>query len=302
MNINDVLKTLEQLKTSNVPLTRENLEALSLWGDEKIKAVASLFDLDNSKGISETEFEIFNRIAMLDGDNGNISEKDLEVIAKLGANETEITKEDLILFSKLFNQPLPDQATITAQANITAANNTTATNNTNANTIELNTNGGDFSMTISNLARKGYFVLDAKGSKPQVGANDPETIVEGLKSGKFHLVRLVNGNITDEVVDWRKDPDFIKKGSNTAKTDNTTKTATTNKTMATANTDNTVDNKQNEASYTVESGDTLWKIITKQYGNCNWDMVNNFIKANPSIKDPNLIYPGQVFKFPNSLE
>lgn len=43
-------------------------------------------------------------------------------------------------------------------------------------------------------------------------------------------------------------------------------------------------------TYTVKSGDTLSK-IAREYGTT----VNNIVALNPSITNPNLIYPGEVF-------
>lgn len=46
-------------------------------------------------------------------------------------------------------------------------------------------------------------------------------------------------------------------------------------------------------THTVQSGDSLWKIAVKyQVG------VSELIVANPQIKNPNLIYPGQVVNIP----
>lgn len=49
------------------------------------------------------------------------------------------------------------------------------------------------------------------------------------------------------------------------------------------------------ASYTVVLGDSMWKIAVK-----NETGVSELIKANPQIKNPNLIYPGQVLTIPNT--
>ncbi len=47
-------------------------------------------------------------------------------------------------------------------------------------------------------------------------------------------------------------------------------------------------------SYTVRSGDSLWKIAVKyKIG------VKEIIKANPQFKNPNLIYPNQKVNVPN---
>ncbi|WP_191566496.1 SafA/ExsA family spore coat assembly protein [Metabacillus idriensis] len=48
------------------------------------------------------------------------------------------------------------------------------------------------------------------------------------------------------------------------------------------------------STYTVKSGDTMWKIASKyQVG------VSELIKANPSVKNANMIYPGQALNIPS---
>ncbi|MFY0760993.1 MULTISPECIES: SafA/ExsA family spore coat assembly protein [Metabacillus] len=48
------------------------------------------------------------------------------------------------------------------------------------------------------------------------------------------------------------------------------------------------------STYTVKSGDTMWKIASKyQVG------VSELIKANPSVKNANVIYPGQSLNIPS---
>lgn len=50
-------------------------------------------------------------------------------------------------------------------------------------------------------------------------------------------------------------------------------------------------------SYTVVKGDSLWKIAVKyQIG------LDEIISANPQIKNPNLIYPGQIITIPDQDE
>ena len=49
-------------------------------------------------------------------------------------------------------------------------------------------------------------------------------------------------------------------------------------------------------THTVQSGDTLWGIAKKYYG--NGDQYTKIVSANPGIKNPNLIYPGQIFTIP----
>ena len=49
-----------------------------------------------------------------------------------------------------------------------------------------------------------------------------------------------------------------------------------------------------QSSYTVQSGDSMWKIAVKyQIG------LSEIISANPQIKNPALIYPGQKLTIPN---
>lgn len=49
--------------------------------------------------------------------------------------------------------------------------------------------------------------------------------------------------------------------------------------------------------YTIVSGDSLWKIASKFYGNgSKWNTL--FEENKEVIKDPDLIYPGQVIRVP----
>lgn len=50
-------------------------------------------------------------------------------------------------------------------------------------------------------------------------------------------------------------------------------------------------------SYTVKKGDCLWNIAKKYYGNgAQYTKIYNANKG--KIKNPNLIYPGQVLTIP----
>lgn len=50
-------------------------------------------------------------------------------------------------------------------------------------------------------------------------------------------------------------------------------------------------------TYTVQKGDSLWRIAKKEYGDgCKWPII---YKANQDkLKDPNMIYPGQKINLP----
>jgi nucleoid-associated protein YgaU len=51
-------------------------------------------------------------------------------------------------------------------------------------------------------------------------------------------------------------------------------------------------------SYTVQKGDSLSKIAKREYGDAQqWRRI--FEANRDTIKDPDLIYPGQVFQIPD---
>ena len=50
-----------------------------------------------------------------------------------------------------------------------------------------------------------------------------------------------------------------------------------------------------DMTYTVVSGDTMWKIAAKKQVGCS-----ELIAANPQLKTPDLIYPGQVLTIPET--
>ena len=70
----------------------------------------------------------------------------------------------------------------------------------------------------------------------------------------------------------------------------TEKTATIVKTPTTIET-----SPKSSGSYTVVSGDTLWAIAKKYYS--DGSKFPKIAEAN-KLKNPNLIYPGQVLKIP----
>ena len=54
-----------------------------------------------------------------------------------------------------------------------------------------------------------------------------------------------------------------------------------------------------EKTYTVVAGDTLSKIAKREYGDASkWHQIYEANKD--TIKNPDLIYPGQTFKIPNA--
>lgn len=59
-----------------------------------------------------------------------------------------------------------------------------------------------------------------------------------------------------------------------------------------------MDNTVKPKTYTVKSGDCLWNIAKKFYG--NGALYTKIYNANKSVigGNPNLIYPGQVYTIP----
>jgi nucleoid-associated protein YgaU len=56
---------------------------------------------------------------------------------------------------------------------------------------------------------------------------------------------------------------------------------------------------ESERTYTVVAGDTLSKIAKREYGDASkWHRIYEANKD--TIKNPDLIYPGQTFKIPNA--
>lgn len=51
-----------------------------------------------------------------------------------------------------------------------------------------------------------------------------------------------------------------------------------------------------DKTHTVQSGDTLWGLAKRYYG--NGSLYSKIAAANPAIKNPNLIYDGQILTIP----
>ena len=48
----------------------------------------------------------------------------------------------------------------------------------------------------------------------------------------------------------------------------------------------------------VQKGDSLWEIVERHYGHADAELVYATVDANPTIENPNLIYPGQLITLP----
>ena len=48
----------------------------------------------------------------------------------------------------------------------------------------------------------------------------------------------------------------------------------------------------------VQTGDSLWEIVERHYGHADAELVYATLDANPTIENPNLIYPGQLITLP----
>lgn len=101
-----------------------------------------------------------------------------------------------------------------------------------------------------------------------------ESVDQGEQDGTNDLY------ITIVLRQWKKaEAPVLAIAGGTAQTDRETQTATAT-----------------QKTYTVQSGDSLWKIAQQFYG--NGAEYKKLAAANPDIKNPNLIYPGQVLTIP----
>lgn len=99
------------------------------------------------------------------------------------------------------------------------------------------------------------------------------------------------------------DGDTVKVSGEAASTEEAEKIALAlGNTVGVAKVDNQLSAKQAapEAKfYTVQKGDTLWKIAEAQYGKGKGGQYNVIFEANkPMLSDPDKIYPGQVLRVP----
>lgn len=111
------------------------------------------------------------------------------------------------------------------------------------------------------------------------GTDDIEYTLE-LKEYKAHAIRKLTISAT-----------------NAANTSGTTNDSTSAKVSNVGGTSNRVVEQQTPKTYTVVSGDSLWLIAKKKLGDgSRWQEIYNLNKA--TIKNANLIYPGQVITLP----
>ena len=62
-----------------------------------------------------------------------------------------------------------------------------------------------------------------------------------------------------------------------------------------------IDAKKEKNSVVIQPGNSLWRIAARVYG--SGFRYTEIYEANASqIGDPNLIYPGQIFKLPTQLK
>jgi LysM repeat protein len=86
-------------------------------------------------------------------------------------------------------------------------------------------------------------------------------------------------------------------GTKTVKIGTATNNTTATQKTATVTTERATTTAPTTTTYTVVKGDTLWAIAKKYYG--NGAKYTKIYEANKDkIKNPNLIYPGQVFTIP----
>lgn len=139
----------------------------------------------------------------------------------------------------------------------------------------------------------GTFKIDMPGSSENpVYVNDLDGI---LNKCQCTIENFEDKDSTDEGFDKIISVTFKKYLSYGTKKVNLVTNNKTGTVTATTKTTRETDNKEIPSTYTVKPGDYLILIAKKELGDGNkWADIYNLNKD--QIKDPNLIYPGQVFK------
>lgn len=139
----------------------------------------------------------------------------------------------------------------------------------------------------------GTFKVDMPGSSENpVYVNDLDGI---LNKCQCTIEDFEDEDSTDEGFDKIISVTFKKYLSYGTKKVNLVTNNKTGTVTATTKTTRETDNKEIPSTYTVKPGDYLILIAKKELGDGNkWKDIYNLNKD--QIKDPNLIYPGQVFK------
>lgn len=139
----------------------------------------------------------------------------------------------------------------------------------------------------------GTFKIDMPGSSENpVYVNDLDGI---LNKCQCTIENFEDKDSTDEGFDKIISVTFKKYLSYGTKKVNLVTNNKTGTVTATTKTTRETDNKEIPSTYTVKLGDYLILIAKKELGDGNkWKDIYNLNKD--QIKDPNLIYPGQVFK------
>jgi LysM repeat protein len=139
----------------------------------------------------------------------------------------------------------------------------------------------------------GIFKIDMPSSSENpVYVNDLDGI---LNKCQCTIENFEDKDSTDEGFDKIINVTFKKYLSYGTKKVNLVTNNKTGTVTATTKTTRETDNKEIPSTYTVKPGDYLILIAKKELGDGNkWKDIYNLNKD--QIKDPNLIYPGQVFK------
>ncbi|MEN3931422.1 peptidoglycan-binding protein LysM [Microvirga sp. W0021] len=103
------------------------------------------------------------------------------------------------------------------------------------------------------------------------------------------------------------DGDTVTLTGNALSTEEAEKIAlTVGNTVGVAKVDNKIAIEQpgsESVMYTVQKGDTLWKIAEAHYGKGQGAKYTDIVKANtPPVKNPDLIQPGWVLRIPNAVK